>query len=45
MDINEMKKIKDDTELVNAVYNFFDEKPEHLGKTNHFLFAVKKPVL
>lgn len=26
MDFNEMKKIKNDTELVNAVYNFFDEK-------------------
>lgn len=26
MNLNEMKKIKDDTELVNAVYSFFDEK-------------------
>ena len=26
MDINEMKKIKNDAELVNAVYSFFDEK-------------------
>lgn len=24
---------------------FYCEKPEHLGKTNHFLFVAKKPVL
>jgi len=24
---------------------FYCEKPEHLGKTNHFLFAAKKSAL
>ena len=33
MDLSEMKKIKDDTELVNAVYDFFDET-SRLNRSN-----------
>lgn len=33
MDFNEMKKIKDDTQLVNVVYNFFNEK-DRLNNSN-----------
>ena len=43
MDFNEMKKIKDDAELVNAVYNFFDEKSRLSSKAARveFMMTVK----